>query len=508
MWLAMGIFGGGIILAPCALVCLILLLFNKNKTMCQASVLVYLIITLTITGLLCLPMAIGGSILGIMDHIYFIAGLYNIPTLIMLLIYHIKFPPINILKTIISYSILIVILCLIKPCLTMYDIALNNLTAITNGKVYTLNLVTNKYQRPPIILNNGNSLWLNKENVEFYDYSKKKSFLIAKPDSTINFPTLLPDNNVLFTGDVNSYLFNTKALTFTKMGNLRHKIDEYTNAIVMPNNKVLFIDNSGTKLQIFDEKTGNFYSTAKPMLIMWKQQGIAINSSNKILLYGDYKEGKEYYKRVQIYDVSANKFYLPKNQPMQTEEIYPLLLKTGKVLIVGNRKKYHEKYQTYEIYDPSFSTFTPLANDYSDNREYPDLTLLNDGSVLIISKNRGTEWKLEREIFYPDSQTFKQIGHERNTYSYFSIHSKVALKDGRVMLLRDNTIVLYDPQSQIFEELGHARKGNSKLIPLDNGEILIYGGDYSYTTNGHVTIETFDLSKIKDRTKNSSNIFK
>lgn len=411
-------------------------------------------------------------------------------------------------KTITPKSIArpIIILCFIPIFFSIYNLSTILINQSGTSKIFDIG-----YAKNPIVLNSGNSLWANGNDLEFYDYKTRKISSLVMPIKGFPSVSLLPDNKVLFTKGKLSYLFNPQTKTFIRTEDVKNIIDAYTSSIILPSNKVLFIDDIGKNLQIFEEKTGKFNTVASPIFTMWKQQGIALKN-NKIFLYGGHKEGKEYYKRVQIYDVSTNKFYLPKNQPKSADSIYPILLKNGQVLVIGNirdkiadkKTRERERHQTYEIYDPIYNSFSPLINNYGEKREYPTLIMLNDGSVLIISHKRINNYSMgsegytnEAEIFYPNLQSFEQIEKPNNKFTYGE--SNVVLKDGRVVFTIYNNIEVYDPINKKFLAYGKTRKPrrDSKLIPLNNDEILIYGGDASYNNNEKGTIEVLKLKKYK-----------
>lgn len=396
----------------------------------------------------------------------------------------------------------IIILCIIPIFFSIYNLSINLMNHYGTSKTFDIG-----FDRNPIVLNNGISVWFEGNNLKFYDYDKRKTFSIAMPFERIPFTTLLPDNKILLISGKSSYLFDAQVKNFIQTEDTKNFIDGYSSVAILPNNKILFISDSGTNLQIFNEKTKTFYSTAKPILTMWKQQGIALKN-NKVFLYGALKEGKEYYGRVQIYDVSTNKFYLPKNQPKLADRTSSILLKNGKVFVVENLEDKNsgprERHQTYEIYDPIYNSFSPLINNYGENLEGPTLTMLNDGSVLIISHKRLNNYSMgsegytnETQIFYPNLQTFEQIENPNHKFTYGE--SKIVLKDGRVVFIIYNNIEIYDPIKKKFIVIGKTREPRRKstLIPLNNGEILIYGGDANDNSNEKATVEVFNLKSIK-----------
>ena len=166
----------------------------------------------------------------------------------------------------------------------------------------------------------------------------------------------------------------------------------------------------------------------------------------------------------------------------------------GRILIVGGEPDPISS-ASAEIFDPANGecTSTPGGPDYP--RSNHRATLLQDGRVLITGSSLTDE--PVAEIYDPKTGTFAEAGL-MNAARY--LHTSTLLPNGRVLITGGNdnandgailrSAELYDPATGEFTEIsggmtGGPRAGHQATL-LDNGRVLITGGDEGPTSSAEI----------------------
>jgi hypothetical protein len=162
------------------------------------------------------------------------------------------------------------------------------------------------------------------------------------------------------------------------------------------------------------------------------------------------------------------------------------LLLDGRVLIVGGEG--YDGARSAEMYDPKTGTFSPTGSP-TVGHQVATATLLVDGRVLIVG---GWEWTSQTnrvesasaELYDPQTGTFARTGSLPQSRHF---HTATRLQDGRVLIAGGEiagntegaaTAELYDPGTGRFSPTGsmtRARIFHTATL-LKNGRVLVAGG--------------------------------
>jgi hypothetical protein len=179
------------------------------------------------------------------------------------------------------------------------------------------------------------------------------------------------------------------------------------------------------------------------------------------------------------------------------------LLPNGNVLIVGGYvEEGFGSEASAELYDPATGTFTPTGS-LSVARGGGSATLLNDGTVLVVGGASGFDIWDTSEIYDPASGVFSAGPSLPTTLNG---QSAILLNNGKVLIAGGTTnwisstvlssMMLYDPATRTFSSaasLAVARMSPTFTL-LDNGSVLIVGGDSTSESKPYNTAELYDPS--------------
>ena len=143
-------------------------------------------------------------------------------------------------------------------------------------------------------------------------------------------------------------------------------------------------------------------------------------------------------------------------------------------------------------------TFDKKINkQYEPNQQHTTYTLLNNGKVLIIDFENQIA-----EVYCPclnNSYTinFHNNNQRVNVVLPFKQNQALIFGDTKNNYNKEDSIILYDDNTKIFKEFGHAiRRSNPYVIPLNDNKFLIIGGRIFKSNGGQELdvreIEIFD----------------
>jgi hypothetical protein len=170
------------------------------------------------------------------------------------------------------------------------------------------------------------------------------------------------------------------------------------------------------------------------------------------------------------------------------------LLDDGRVLMVGGDydANYGNSNSTAELIDPS----SPLAQAIllSSQDAPSSSTLLSDGRVLVVEWGTpavGCTNPKVPEVFDPRTERFTTVG-PMSTPRYGA--AAIGIRDGRVLFFGGQdatcavigTVEAFDPDSGTFQVIatGFPKITDFSATLLDDGEILIAGGNLNNVPNG------------------------
>jgi hypothetical protein len=197
------------------------------------------------------------------------------------------------------------------------------------------------------------------------------------------------------------------------------------------------------------------------------QNTATLLNNGKVLLAGGGTSTAE------LYDPSTGNF-----APTGSIPISPgvaALLANGNVLLVGG--------STAEVYDPTTGIFSPTGSMMDSTRGTGSLTALPNGKVLVIGGDATTE------LYDPATGSFSYTGSMATARWYG--FTATLLSNGKVLIAGGvdpyyndlSSAELYDPAMGTFSPTGSmtVTKSYAVSILLGNGEVLIVGGDWTYS---------------------------
>lgn len=158
----------------------------------------------------------------------------------------------------------------------------------------------------------------------------------------------------------------------------------------------------------------------------------------------------------------------------------------GSVLVTGGSSLIDDhslnSCEVYDVEDNSWNTTVSLAEGRSGHTS----TLLNDGNVLIIGGITSSSSIESCEIYNPTTSSWAYINPLVESRES---HASVLLRDGRVLVIGGfnlypageeslSSCEIYNPMTGEWRQaapLNHSR-GNHKAILLDNGNVIVIGG--------------------------------
>jgi cellulose synthase/poly-beta-1,6-N-acetylglucosamine synthase-like glycosyltransferase/transposase len=161
------------------------------------------------------------------------------------------------------------------------------------------------------------------------------------------------------------------------------------------------------------------------------------------------------------------------------------VLPNGKILLAGGTNG--TTYSTSLLYDPSADTWTSTGN-LNTPREAGYLTVLPNGKALIIGGNNGGTYLSTAELYDPDTGTWTATGNNMRN-GVRSGPAVVQLNNGKVLVAGGNstagltgitTSELYDPSTNTWTATTGNLRGGARAVPsysaLPNGQVLIASG--------------------------------
>ena len=195
----------------------------------------------------------------------------------------------------------------------------------------------------------------------------------------------------------------------------------------------------------------------------------------------------------QIFDAETLRFTAV--GPMVTERIDPALalLHDGRVLLAGGLDaRSQEPLPSAELFDPATGTFSATGSPTTAPGPWEGIAALPDGRVLLAGS--------VSEIYDPETGTFSFAG--RN--DAFEARMAIVTQDSRVIVLGRSYIsakgfaATWDPASGTFVPLLTTAPGYviDRASLLDDGRILVMGGDSGLRWAGVYDLETHETKKI------------
>lgn len=124
----------------------------------------------------------------------------------------------------------------------------------------------------------------------------------------------------------------------------------------------------------------------------------ALLPDGRVLIVGDMRRNKDFYKSAEIYDPATGNFQRTGEMSIGRVGQIAVLLRAGRVLIAGAWVG-HGGTDSAELYDPVTGKFTVIAK-MNSRRGRPSATLLANGNVLVAGGEREDNESLaSAEIF-------------------------------------------------------------------------------------------------------------
>jgi hypothetical protein len=186
----------------------------------------------------------------------------------------------------------------------------------------------------------------------------------------------------------------------------------------------------------------------------------------------------------ELYDPSTGAFTPTGSMSALSRDPCAALLANGKVLIAGGVNNSGSVLGA-EIYDPNTGTFSATASMALPTRATGSLTVLPNGMVLVLGGDSTAE------IYDPTTGVFSFTGSMGTARSYG--FTATLLTNGKVLVAGGtdpnsnynmlSSAELYDPVKGTFSPTGSmtVAKSYGFSILLGNGNVLIVGGDWTYT---------------------------
>lgn len=249
-------------------------------------------------------------------------------------------------------------------------------------------------------------------------------------------------------------------------------------------------DGSGTTTRalIYDSGTGVSEPTG-PLVSsesLWVEAAVRL-TDGRVLVIGNAV--------AQVFDSSTMRF-APAGPMITSRSMAGVVaLPDGHALIAGGYPSGQDAAtSSAELFDPETLTFSPTGS-MGTSRSLPSMAVLPDGRVFV----SPGESRTTVETYDPSSGRFSAAG----TMSSYGFGDAIALPDGRVVVIggtslsRRGFVEVWDPTSLTFSPERELRGRVRSATLLDDGRILLVGGDpanwsgiYDPTTGVTISIQT------------------
>ncbi|MBF6568291.1 MAG: hypothetical protein IVW54_05385 [Candidatus Binataceae bacterium] len=315
---------------------------------------------------------------------------------------------------------------------------------------------------------------------------------------------LLPTNTVLAMGGLDAgrtltsmVAYNSSLNTFTTVGNADAP---YDTLVVLNNGKVLLLgrgktvsmspdSNVQTSAEIFDPASGSFTTTG-PLLEGLSSAAAVRLSDGRVLIAGGriYNESGEPTATAELYNPASGTFAFTGSMATPRYNHTATLLRDGEVLVAGGTASSvtGTPIASAELYDPIGGTFAPIGAMSAAHANHT-ATLLADGRVLIaggavLPRNSKNSVTAVADIYDPSTETFSATGPMLTPREF---HSATRLDNGEVLIAGgDNAFnvlastEIYDPAAGTFSTAATMVSPREQAIAalLSDGDVLVAGG--------------------------------
>lgn len=181
-----------------------------------------------------------------------------------------------------------------------------------------------------------------------------------------------------------------------------------------------------------------------------------------------------------------------------------VLLHDGRVFICGGSQTFtiSTTLSSAELYDPVSRIFIPVSSSMTSTRTLHSATLIHDGKVLIAGGENAMEQILtSAEVFTPSTESFNSVSGDLLSAPR-AYHTSIDLDNGKIMLIggdasREKTNASYDIYDPILDRftlagsMNFARRGHTSTL-LRNGTILVTGGDF-FSIGSRIPVTNVEL---------------
>jgi len=315
---------------------------------------------------------------------------------------------------------------------------------------------------------------------------------------------LLPSNTVLAMGGLDAgrtlssmIAYNSSLNTFSSVGNADAP---YDTLVVLNHGKVLLVgrgntvsigsdSNVRTSAEIFNPASGTFTSTG-PLLEGLSSAAAVRLSDGRVLIVGGriYNQSGQPTATAEIYNPASGTFAFTGSMATPRYNHTATLLRDGEVLVAGGTSSTvtGAPIASAELYDPIGRTFAPIGAMSAAHANHT-ATLLADGRVLIaggavLPRNLKNSVTAVAEIYDPTTETFSATGPMLTPREF---HSATRLDNGEVLIAGgDNAFdvlastEIYDPTAGTFSTAATMVSPREQAIAalLSDGDVLVAGG--------------------------------
>jgi hypothetical protein len=311
---------------------------------------------------------------------------------------------------------------------------------------------------------------------------------------------LLADGAVLILGggESSAEVFDPATGAFSPAGNMQTEPVTFSSSALLQDGKVLVVGGAGDHAELYDPATRTFAETGR-MVHARASPTVTVLEDGKVLVVGGVDEsaggGGAALDQAEIFDPGTGTFALTGRTVSPRANHTATLLGTGKVLIAGGRNGHGADGIDdppwdplfAEVYDPVSGQFT-TTGDMTTTRIGHSATALGDGRVLMlggVSANQNVHMYLNPS----SAETYDSGSGNFSTQSQLALwrtgHTATALDDGSILVAGGD--ILGTPTSAIVQfspdltkitipgALLTARSGHTATRLLD-GRVLITGG--------------------------------
>jgi hypothetical protein len=324
------------------------------------------------------------------------------------------------------------------------------------------------------------------------------------PTGSMNVPrsghtaTLLPNGKVLVAGGDqagSAELYDPATGTWSVTGSMNTPRSRHT-ATLLPNGKLLVAggDSLGSP-ELYDPATGTWSITGSLNIPRRDLYTATLLANDKVLVVGGLDTSTD----AELYDPATGTWSVTGN--LNTGRFWhtATLLPDGKVLVAGGAGGG----SSAELYDPASGIWN-ITGSLTGDRYGQTAILLQNGKVLVAGGSDDTDLASalgSAELYDPVTGTWSVTG---NLNASRIFHTATLLSDGKVLIAGGytdnwvqvddksvasptslNSAELYDPTTRTWSITGNlnTRSTDHTATLLQNGKVLVAGGDY-WTTDG------------------------